>query len=344
MNTKKSSASAGEPCRPGVGLDIGTMNIVSARQSSEGNVITRRIRDAFLDLEPDAKRSLKMSKVSYIEKGGGLIVIGDSALTMANLFKREARRPLSQGIIAAGELDAQEVLSLLTKQVLGDALDGEHCFYSVPAAPIDDPDQDTVYHTEVFRKILAEHGYIPHEVTEAMAIIFSQCPGENFSGLAVSFGAGMCNIALAYHASLGMKFSVARGGDWIDKHSAKAVGKTASQMCTLKERGIDLTKPESREQEAIVLYVRALITYCLQNIAAQFKKVQNDVALPEPIPFVVSGGTSKVSGFLEVVQEEFEKVRKGFPIEISEVRMATNPLTAVAEGLLILATEEHDED
>jgi hypothetical protein len=344
MNTKKSSASAEEPCRPGVGLDIGTMNIVSARQTQEGSVVTRRIRDAFLDLEPDAKRSLKMSKVNYIERDGNLIVIGDSALTMANLFKREARRPLSQGIIAAGELEAQEVLSLLMRQVLGKAPNGgEHCFYSVPAAPIDDPDQDTVYHAAVFRKILAEHGYDPHETTEGMAIIFSQCAEENFSGLAVSFGAGMCNIALAYHASLGMKFSVARGGDWIDKHSAKAVGRTASQMCSIKERGIDLTAPENREQEAVVLYCRALITYCLQNTAAQFKKVQNDVALPEPVPFVVSGGTSKVSGFLDVVKEEFEKVRKGFPIEISEIRMATNPLTAVAEGLLILATEEHDD-
>jgi len=346
MNTKKSSAEmADDPYKPGVGLDIGTMNIVSARQNNDDKIVTRRIRDAFLDLEPEAKRSLKMSKVNYIEKDGALIVIGDSALTMANLFKREARRPLSAGIISAGELDAQEVLSLLTKQVLGTAPNGgEHCFYSIPAAPIDDPDQDTVYHTEVFRKILAEHGYIPHETTEAMAIIFSQCADENFSGLAVSFGAGMCNIALAYHASLGMKFSVARGGDWIDKHAAKAVGKTASQMCTLKERGIDLTKPETREQEAIVLYVRALITYCLQNIAAQFKKVQNDVSLPEPIPFVVSGGTSKVAGFIDVFKDEFEKVRKGFPIEISKIRPAGNPLTAVAEGLLVLASEEHEDD
>ena len=108
-----------------------------------------------------------------------------------------------------------------------------------------------------------------------------------------------------------------------------------------QEKGIDLTHPESREQEAIVLYCRALITYCLQNIAAQFRKVQNDVELPEPIPFVVSGGTSKVSGFLEVFKDEFEKSRQKFPIEISEIRPAANPLTAVAEGLLVLAAEEH---
>lgn len=342
MNAKKSPEKG--PFRPGVGLDIGTMNIVSARQQEDGSVRVRRIRDAFLDLDKEAKRSLKMSKVNYIEKDDVLVVIGDSALTMANLFKREARRPLSKGVISAGELDAQEVLSLLTEQVLGKpAVEGEPCFYSVPASPIDDPNQDIIYHTEVFRKIVTEHGFTATPTNEAMAIIFSQCAEENFSGLAVSFGAGMCNVALAYHASKGMEFSVARGGDWIDTHSAKAVGKTASQMCAIKERGINLVTPESRDQEAIVLYVRALISYCLQNITAQFKKVQNDVDLPEPIPFVVSGGTSKADGFLDVFREEFAKVQKSFPIDISEVRPASNPLTAVAEGMLVLAMEEHED-
>lgn len=343
--TKKAATSAeGQEYQLGVGLDIGTMNIVAARRDKAGRGVIHPIRDAFLDLELDAKRSLKMSRVDYIEKGEALIVIGDSALTMANLFKREARRPLSQGVISAGEHDAQEILSLLTGKVLGKPVEpDEHCFYSVPAAPIDDPSQDIIYHQEVFRKIITEHGYTANPTNEAMAVIFSQCAEENFSGLGLSFGAGMCNIALAYQATKGMEFSVARGGDWIDQHAAKAVGRTASQMCAIKEKGLDLTKPQGREQEAIVLYIRALIEYCLQNIAAQFRKVQADVELPDPIPFIISGGTSKPDGFMEVFQEEFDKVKKrGFPIEISDVRPAANPLTAVAEGLLVLAIEEHE--
>lgn len=338
--TKKAQETAS--MKPGVGLDIGTMNIVAARQSADGSVETHRIRDAFLDLEADAKRALKMSKVDYVEKDGILVVIGDSALTMANIFKREARRPLSRGVISAGELDAQEILSLLTGNVLGKpSVEKEHCFYSVPAAPIDDPGQDIIYHTQVFKKILTEHGYTAHPTNEAMAIIFSQCAAENFSGLSVSFGSGMCNVALAYQATMGMEFSVARGGDWIDSHSAKNVGKTASQMCALKEKGIDLLAPETRDQEAVVFYIRSLIDYCLQNITAQFKKVQGTVDLPEPIPFVVSGGTTKSGHFVDIFKEEFERIRKRFPIQISEVRHATDPMTAVAEGLLILASQEH---
>lgn len=345
MSKKVSALSDTTTYKLGVGLDIGTMNIVSARlPDGSETTVTSRVRDAFLDLDMDAKRSLKMSKVDYIEKNGQLVIIGDSALTMANLFKRDARRPLSRGVISAGELDAQEVLSLLTHKVLEDpSTEKEHCFYSVPAAPIDDLEQDITFHREVFRKIITEHGYTAHPTNEAMAIVFSQCAAENFSGLAVSFGAGMCNIALAYMASKAMDFSLARGGDWIDAHAAKAIGKTASQMCAIKERGINLANPDGRAQEAIALYVRAVIEYCLQNIEAQFKKVQNDIDLPNPIPFIISGGTSMATGFLDVFREEFAKVEKSFPIAISEVRPAKNPMTAVAEGLLVLAMEEHED-
>ncbi len=327
----------------GVGLDCGTMNIVAARSTSSDKVETRRIRDAFIDLDIDAKRSLKMSKVNYVEKGQNLIVLGDSALNMANLFKRDIRRPLSRGVVSAGELDAQEILSLLIHNVLGDPkVKNEHCFFSVPAAPIDDAEQDVVYHTEVFRKIISEYGYIAHPLNEAMAIIYSQCAEEQFSGLGLSFGAGMANIALSYQTVEGMSFSVVRGGDWLDLHAAKAVGSTASRMCAIKEKGVNLAKPEGREAEAIALYTRALIKYCLENIAAQFRRVQSTLSLPDPIPFVISGGTTKAGGFEAVFREEFETVKKkGFPIEISEIRLAKDPMTAVAEGSLVLAMEEH---
>lgn len=332
---------------PGVGLDIGTMNLVAARQLKDGEKVeTRRVRDAFLDLDPDAKKTLRLSKVDYVEKGGNLVVLGDSALSMANLFKREVRRPLSKGVISAGELDAQQILSLLISNVVGEpVVEGEHCYYSVPASPIDDEHQDIIYHTEVFRKILSELGYTPHPMNESMAIIYSQCAAETFSGLAVSFGSGMGNIALAYQTVMGMDFSVARGGDWVDQHAAKATGSTASRMCTIKEKGVDLASPKNRDEEAIALYIRALCKYVLENIAIQFKRVQSNIELPEPIPFVVSGGTSRAGGFMQVFQEEFEAIKKrGFPIEISEVRAAQDPMTAVAEGMLVLASEEYVED
>ena len=45
---------------------------------------------------------------------------------------------------------------------------------------------------------------------------------------------------------------------------------------------------------------------------------------------------------MEVFKDEFQAIHKrGFPIKISEIRSARDPMTSVAEGLLVLAMEEH---
>lgn len=329
---------------PGRGIDIGTMNIVAAKQAAKGKVETSRVRDAFLDLEPGAKKMLKLSGVNFIDKGeDGIIVVGDAAMEMANVFGREARRPLSQGLISAGEMDALEILGIMIKNLLGPPeKEGEHCFFSVPAAPVDE-DRDVVYHQGVFERIVTECGYTATPSNEAMAIVYAETAKDGFSGLGISFGSGMCNIALAINGIEGLTFSVARGGDWIDGGAARATGSTSSRMCALKEQGIDLMAPKTREEEALVLYYKSLITYCIDHTAQEFAKIADRFALPKAIPIVVSGGTSLAGNFLPFFQQTFEAKRKRFPIEVSEIRQASDPLNAVARGLLIQALQE-DED
>ena len=142
--------------KKGCGLDAGTMNLVAARQGAKG-IETKRIRDAFLDLPVESKKMLKLSGVSYVEKEDELLILGDAALETANIFGREARRPLQAGLVAAGEMDALEVLGLLVRNVLGEPKEeGEACYFSVPAAPIDQPDKDVIYHQGVFERIIEE--------------------------------------------------------------------------------------------------------------------------------------------------------------------------------------------
>jgi len=329
---------------PGVGLDLGTMNIVSARRTAKG-VETARMRDVFLDLDAEAKKMLRLSGVNFIERPDNdqIIVVGDAALEMANVFGREARRPLSQGLISPGEMEALDVLGVLVQHVLGKPkVKDEVCFFSVPAAPVD-ADRDVVYHRGVFERIVEECGYQAYASNEAMAIIFDQCVKEGFSGLAISFGAGMCNIALSINGMEGMSFSVARGGDWIDSGAAKGVGSTNARMCALKEKGLDLMKPAGREQEALVLYYRELITYCIDKIAEQFELIRRQFELTRSIPLVISGGTSLATNFPEFFTQVFEKKRKRFPIDISEVRHASEPLNAPARGLLVQAMQEMED-
>lgn len=330
----------------GRGLDVGTMNLVCAQRTGKDKVETSRVRDAFLDLDSGAKRMLKLSGVNFINQGeDGIIVVGDAAMEMANVFGREARRPLSQGLISAGEIDALEVLGVMIKNLLGEPkVEGEVCYYSVPAAPVDDPSRDVVYHKGVFERIVTECGFEAIAGNEAMAIVYAETAADGFSGLGISFGSGMCNLALAVSGVEGLCFSVARGGDWIDAGAAKATGSTQSRICALKEKGFDLMDPKSREEEALALYYKSLIEYCVDQTAREFAKIKDRFALPKAIPIVVSGGTSLAGNFLPFFEQVFAKKRKRFPFEISEIRQASDPLNAVARGLLIQAIQDHDED
>lgn len=102
--------------------------------------------------------------------------------------------------------------------------------------------------------------------------------------------------------------------------------------------------PQNRDEEALCVYYKALIEYAIDNVAKEFLKIQNKFSLPKAIPIVVSGGTSKAGGFLEFFKDVFESKKKKFPIEISEIRAAREPLDAVARGLLVQALQEYEED
>ena len=332
-----------EKLSPGVGADIGTMNIVSARKTLKG-VETRRIRDAFLELPVEAKKMLKLTGVGYVERPNEILILGDAALETANIFGREARRPLASGMISSREGDALEILALLIKSVLGDPrVEKEHCYFSVPAAPMDQTDRDVIYHRGILERIVRDCGYTPTAANEAMGIIYSETAKEGFSGIGISFGSGMVNVALALNTIEALSFSVARGGDWIDHGAATSIGSTQARLCYLKEKGIDLMAPKGREEEALTFYYRSMVEYVLDQIALQFGNIAHKFSAPKPIPMIVSGGTSKAGGFLDFFNMVFDRKRKKFPIEISEVRAAVDPLNAVAQGLLVQALQEYAE-
>lgn len=346
---KKKTEEVVEPVNLGVGCDIGTMNIIASRKEGEG-IQTKRIRDCFLDMDVEAKSMLKLSGVSYIESDDRILILGDPAIHTANIFGKEVRRPIANGLISPQEVDALSVLSILIENVVGKPKEkGEVCCFSVPAPPIDNPGQDVLYHKAVFEKILSELGYDPIASNEAMAIVFSECADTMFSGIGISYGSGMTNVAMSYNTMSAMEFSVQRGGDFLDQSVARALGTTASRICTIKEKGVNLADPSEgdektlREREAIATYYRALISYSLDNIANEFKKIKDTVNLPTAIPIVVGGGTSLAPGFLNIFKEVFESKRRRFPIEISEIRHATDPMTAVSHGLLIQAIQEYQD-
>lgn len=327
-----------------VGLDIGTGFLVSARQDDNGTIQCKSIRDAFLDLEndPSVKSMLKMSKINYIETEDKLYICGDSAPVLANLFKRECRRPLSKGVLSPGEFEAEKILLVLLETVIGRSLvPNETCFYSIPANPIDHS-IDVVYHTAMFSKLISSLGYKPISMLESAAIVYSNCAAENFSAIALSLGAGMVNVCLMYQTMTVLSFSMVGCGDWLDEMVSKSTANTAGRAQSVKERGINLLDPNEgdpktfREREAYIIYYKSLVLRVLDAIKTEFSK-QQGVDLPIAIPIVLSGGTSLPKGFKELFEAGFNTVKDKFPIRVSEIKMASSPLNSVAQGLLVAA-------
>jgi hypothetical protein len=324
----------------GRGLDVGTSNIVGSARRDDGSSLYNIQRNAFLDVRSDVftQKMLMKLGVDHFANEGKAFVIGDPAFELANIFEKNTRRPMKDGMISPVEPDALLVERLVITSVLGKPkVDGEVCAFSIPADPID-MERNVVYHSGAIETILRGLGYTPKPVLEGHSVVFGELGGEDFTGIGISCGAGMFNICIAYKSLPALVFSTSRGGDWIDNNVAHALGLPSSQVCAIKESGVDLNRPRDRVEEAVCIYYRNLIHYSLETIRQRFESAQNMPNFSKPISVVCAGGTSMIKGFIDVFRSEFRSIN--FPIEVHDIRLARDPLRTVALGCLEAALEE----
>ena len=335
------------------GFDVGTGNLVSAKHVEGQDVEIRSMRNMFLPIDPDLLTTTEVANtdLDYAESKNEdgeidkIFVIGEDAFRFANIFNKEVNRPMAKGVISSGEIDAMEVLTIMCGKLTAPETEGS-CVYSVPAAAVDIDIPPVLYHERVFGKIFSTLGFKSKPLNEGMAVIYSNCSKERYSGIGISFGAGLTNIACSYKGTPTLQFSVSRGGDWIDKSVADSVGIVPNRVSSIKEKDLDLINPfsgkkkEQRVREGLAFYYEDLIKYVLDVITKQFDNNAAGLDIDEEIPIIISGGTSLPEGFLEVFESVFKKY-KNFPYDISEIRRATDPLNAVAAGCMMYAYWEN---
>jgi actin-like ATPase involved in cell morphogenesis len=325
------------------GIDVGTMNLVSAKQDGNETVFVSQ-RNSFVEIEYSdmAERMLSRSDVLHIRKDDKVYVVGDDALNFANIFNEETRRPMKHGILSSEEQSAIPMIKLIIEQVVGEPdRANERIYFSTPADPIDS-DLSTLYHQKTLESFLGDVGYDPEPINEGMAVIYSELADHNFTGLGVSFGAGMTNVCLSYYAVPVMTFSVARGGDWIDEQTATATGENVDKVTSIKEEEfrLDFTTDAGGVEGALSIYYDNLLDYVIENVAREVN--DEDVEEGLDVPVVVTGGTASPPGFEKLFEERLEKA--DIPFTISDVRKADEPLYSVARGALVASrTEEEDE-
>jgi hypothetical protein len=271
---------------------------------------------------------------------GQIIVYGNESARLADMLSREIRRPMTRGMLNAGEPESLVQIKEIISNVLGASVakSARICF-SVPAPPLGGEDGLT-YHEATIEQILNQLGFDNvTSVNEGVAVIYSELEDTNYTGFGVSCGGGLCNVALTYMSVPVMSFSLAKGGDFIDQSAASVTGEMINRVRIAKEEGFHFNGHFSdKVQQALTVYYDDMIASIVQGLKDAFSGTRSVPKFGRPVPLVLSGGGVLPEGF----RDRFEKALNAasLPVSVSEVRLAKQPLESTARGALIAAMSE----
>ncbi len=190
------------------GLDCGTSYYIAATPKS-----MKKQRNVFLTVDGDAnqvKRMLKRQNIPFVEKSGKVHIVGQHAFNYAQIFSTtELRRPMASGLLNPQERDALPVLNAIVGELIGKGRKKkgkeEVCVYCIPAKPIDQT-REVSYHEDVLKQIIEGYGYKVKVVEESIALAYEGLVDNDLTGIAISMGAGMCNICVMYQGMSSLSF------------------------------------------------------------------------------------------------------------------------------------------
>ena len=335
---------------PGVGVDVGTSNIVVARQTKDGTFVNRYHRDMLYPLEASEETQdlLDRSDYLYVKAGNKFYIVGDDALKLKNAINEgEIVRPMKDGLLNPSLKESSELLFYIIKAVVGDPIvPNEPLRFSVPANPVDQ-NYDNKFHQLILTNFFKKLGYDPKPVNEAMAICYdcnpimkSEDEGDvPLSGISLSSGGGMTNIALSFKGMELSAFSVTKSGDYIDDSAAQVTGVSSSKVLRKKEKELDLANPDMSDNilSALWIYYDEITSRFLHQMSKAF--TDKGTEIEGDVEIVVAGGTSLPNGFCEMIQSKLSDY--SFPFKIYRVRHSETPFYSVSQGSSIRAQADY---
>jgi len=336
--------------KPGVGVDVGTSNIVVSRQKEDGTFVNRFHRNMLYPLivSDESSDLLERSDYLYVKVDNKYYVVGDDALRLVNAIGQgEVIRPMKDGILNPSLKESSELLFYIIKAVVGEPIiENEPLRYSIPANPVD-ADLDNLFHKMVLEDFFRRIGYDPKSVNEAMCICYDCNPvmtddeGNKLplTGIACSAGGGMWNIALSFKGLPLVEFSCTKSGDNLDEQVAKVTGISKNKVIKIKEKKLDLENHDStdRVQSALVIYYDEMMNRMIHHISEKFKDKKSE--MDGEVEIVIAGGTSMAPGFCK----KFAMVAKKseLPFNITSVRHSKTPFYSVSQGACIRAQADY---
>ncbi|WP_420266355.1 hypothetical protein [Candidatus Magnetominusculus dajiuhuensis] len=323
-----------------VGLDVGTSNIVMAQNKGNKIQMIKQL-NAFFTIPQSkfTKQILTQNNVMFFEHNKRYYIIGYSAEGFANMFNSNTRKSMEKGLLSPREDEAVIVIqSIINTLIQKPKKFGEIICFSVPGQPIE---REVIItgHESIIKMYLETLGYMPVSINEGLAVVMSELSEDNFTGIGISMGGGMCNVCLSYLSVPVVTYSIQKGGDYIDEMTSLEVGEPATKIKVVKEESLDLSVlPKNKLELSMHLYYNDLINHLVRSIQDVITSSDHIPKITEPIPIVLSGGTSMPKGCREKFEKALNAIR--LPIEISSVRVAREPLNATAKGALVMAMAE----
>src|ERR687893_278966 len=229
--------------RPGaVGLDIGTSRIVVA-DGTPGKE-TRSQLNAFVSVPTSemAENVLRQRGMVYERNCKAIYVYGNDSDFFASFLDTDARRPMSEGLINPKEENSQHMIQRIISMMVPRARRNDVLCFSVPGKG-EGVNGNLVYHEAVLKNFLQSLGYNAKPLNEGQAVVFSELQDENFTGIGISLGGGMCNVSVSFMSMPMISFSIPKGGDYIDRSVAEVMGESNTTKVRLhKEESLDLTR------------------------------------------------------------------------------------------------------
>jgi len=328
-----------------IGFDVGTYNLVCCNRDDNGNFVNKREVNAFLELPLENRFVFNMMKnagVPLIERENVAYAIGEAAVNMAyTMSQLELKRPMAHGCVNPKEKDAFQILNIMIHSLLDNVKqDNETLYYCVPANAINE-DTDADYHQKVleaiFKAYKSDKGFKinANPINEALALIYAELGKKAYTGIGISFGAGMVNICYAMYGTPVFTFAIVNSGDWIDKQAARATGETPTFINKEKTK-IDLSKaPTNLVERAIQTQYRLMIEHTITGIKKGLAGASKAIHTEAPVDIVIAGGTSSPYGFATLFKDTL--VQANLSIKVGEVIKPNDPLYSVARGCLIAA-------
>lgn len=326
-----------------LGLDIGTSRIVTARRAA-GEIHYESQLNAFLTI-PFSKITegvLDREKIPHTVQANEIIVHGNESEKFAHVLNAETRRTMIRGVLDAKEPESlnmiREILASMLRPGSQDVHGRQKICFTVPAPPLG-AESSLTYHEVTLRQILTDLGQEPVSINEGLAVVYGELESSNYTGIGISCGGGLCNVCLAYLSVPVLSFSIPKGGDYIDSSAASVIGERANRIRLTKEDSFHFNGFfADKVHQVISVYYDDMIRSLVAALKDAFARTSNLPKFSRPIPIVLSGGTALPPGF----RDRFEKVlhEEEFPIAISDIRLAQNPLYSTAKGALVCALSE----